>query len=675
MSGNGTSNMSAKEIFDLAINYYFGTDVKKNKEKAAELFEEAANAGYKFAINNLAFMYKNGDGVKKDTEKAVMLLQQAADAGNGNAAYDLAEMYFKADSVPLEMKKSAQLLQQSVDANHPTAAYNLALMNYDGIHIEKNKQKAAILLQKSVDLGNAKAAYNLAVMYQTGDYFEQDLQQAAVFYQKSMDLGYDEAINNLAMMYKDGEGVEQNLDKAFALCQQGAKLNNSNATNNLAVMYKNGDGISKDLKKAVKLFQQAVKLGNSNAMNTLAGMYRNGNGVIKNMDQAVDLLQQASTLDNLDAIYNLALIYSHDDILKDRKKSISLFTEAAGKGHARAALHMPHKLIAQLFNKLDKLDKLEDNFLELEDTIRAIKERHIYTKKSPLAHFTSWPAIENIIPETAKENNVLRLYNVDYMNDPTEGRSLMNVKSTSSENSNVFLNDIFENTIFSNETNTINSVPPSIYSLYFTESSDRLDLWRAYGNDGDGFSIVTTFPSGGIEEISSRQTLDTFAKHIDMNDIQKNHLNTQPNTPPILFHVFYDDKNKLKTIERLNIPLKKIEDKLSKLNEVAKNEIYYVLYATLLEVMYLYKDEQYSTEREVRVIQAMSLDDVKLDERKPGRLYCETTPFLFKNASSKIVIGPKVQDRRVALWNLRYRLKKNGFGDTTSVVFSDVNYR
>ena len=46
--------------------------------------------------------------------------------------------------------------------------------------------------------------------------------------------------------------------------------------------------------------------------------------------------------------------------------------------------------------------------------------------------------------ETAKENNVLRLYNVDYMNDPTEGRSLMNVKSTSSENSNVFLNDIFD---------------------------------------------------------------------------------------------------------------------------------------------------------------------------------------------------------------------------------------
>ena len=64
--------------FAVGTHYLQGTGVQRDYERAAALYEEAAEAGLTVALVNLANMYLEGLGVAKSRERARELLQQAA---------------------------------------------------------------------------------------------------------------------------------------------------------------------------------------------------------------------------------------------------------------------------------------------------------------------------------------------------------------------------------------------------------------------------------------------------------------------------------------------------------------------------------------------------------------------------------------------------------------------
>ncbi len=69
--------------------YVNGQGVKQNYNKAAELFQKAADQGRSLAQYNLGFMYYSGKGIKKDKIKAYQLWMKAAKQGNGDAQNNL----------------------------------------------------------------------------------------------------------------------------------------------------------------------------------------------------------------------------------------------------------------------------------------------------------------------------------------------------------------------------------------------------------------------------------------------------------------------------------------------------------------------------------------------------------------------------------------------------------
>ena len=96
----------------------------------------------------------------------------------------------------------------------------------------------------------------------------------------------------------------------------------------------------------------------------------------------------------------------------------------------------------------------------------------------------------------------------------------------------------------------------------------------------------------------------------------------------------------------------------------------------LSDIAFLYKDPEYINEREVRMIFAASISDsrIEIDNQTPGRLFVKTDNFLFKDAGSCIIIGPKVREKKAVELNLKFRLVKNGF-QTTTVNQSGIAYR
>ena len=230
---------------------------------------------------------------------------------------------------------------------------------------------------------------------------------------------------------------------------------------------------------------------------------------------------------------------------------------------------------------------------------------------------------------------------------------------------------------------------PSVFICSLTLDSDRLDLWRAYGNDGDGHCL--TFDFDGSQQARSREVVlhrenqDVFyaADSADAkeNPKQSKLANEQsPNiTPPVLYKIRYADEDIISTLEKLHEPLIALQKLRAELeSDELREELDACIASMLLELLYLYKDEQYANEHEVRAVRMLPLNDsrIRSDERIPGRLYIETNPFLFTTNSS-ITVGPKVpgKDQLAALWNLRWRLTKHGFDKTSKVVLSQVAYR
>lgn len=299
----------------------------------------------------------------------------------------------------------------------------------------------------------------------------------------------------------------------------------------------------------------------------------------------------------------------------------------------------------------------------------------------------------NAAGEATAQRNVLRQYHVDYMNDPKEGHRLLdfNKENEKATVASQILKALFEKEYQNYQQNCQNNhaLLPSVFICSLTLDSDRLDLWRAYGNDGDGYCL--TFDFDGRQQIRSnevifhRENQDVFYA-ADSADAKENLKQPKsageqaPNiAPPVLYQIRYADKDIIATLEKLHEPLIALQKLRAELeSDELREELDACIASMLLELLYLYKDEQYANEHEVRAVRMLPLNDARIrsDERTPGRLYIETNPFLF-TTNSTITVGPKVpgKDQLAALWNLRWRLTKHSFDKTSKVVMSRVAYR
>ena len=125
--------------------------IKKNKEKAVEMFEKAISLGNIYAYNNLGNVCEKD----KNYEKAIELYTISADNGDSWANNQLGEFYRKGIYVKKDLKKAFDYYEKSIDTTQftmcPWAFYNLAKYFYIPgcleIGVKKDLNKAVELLQ------------------------------------------------------------------------------------------------------------------------------------------------------------------------------------------------------------------------------------------------------------------------------------------------------------------------------------------------------------------------------------------------------------------------------------------------------------------------------------------------------------------------------------------------
>ena len=121
------------------------------------MYEQAANAGYRLAQNNLAVLLQNGTkSIPADIRKAIYWYEKAAETF-APSAFTLGRIYDVGNMVPQDLEKAAKYYLKAANLGHPQAMFNVGVMYLNGEGVTKNPQQGINWLQKAAQNGEPNA--------------------------------------------------------------------------------------------------------------------------------------------------------------------------------------------------------------------------------------------------------------------------------------------------------------------------------------------------------------------------------------------------------------------------------------------------------------------------------------------------------------------------------------
>ena len=270
--------------------------------------------------------------------------------------------------------------------------------------------------------------------------------------------------------------------------------------------------------------------------------------------------------------------------------------------------------------------------------------------ENELGYYTSLETFSYMLPFKAGDDMVGRLsvMNIAYMNDPNEGRTLQKC---------LFKGDVpFEGDLQHRK----NARYPYVFLKCFTPQIDFLPMWEMYGDHATGCCLV-----------------------LDWNPTQ----NKQIEVP--LYHVCYLTNNgsAYKVNESNNADLEKreeIEQELKDLGAICdilyatRDEICIeALHAFLNPILYLFKEDSYAYEREVRIYYQYPEVDRRFRHTSDnfGKLYVATD---FPIAIKEIILGSKFAERSEVMPFLQEQIDlmcQKCNMPSPKITLSDIEYR
>ncbi len=639
---------------------------------------ETAKKGDPEAMFNLGVMYAKGDGVEKDPAKACQWYEKAAEAGHAGAMFNLGVMYAKGDGVEKDPAKARQWWQKAAEAGHAGAMFNLGLMYAKGDGVEKAPAKARQWWEKAAEKGHVGAMFILGFIYEKGEGVEKDPLKARQWYEKAAEAGDVQTMVYVALMYALGQGGDRDPQNARRWFKQAAKKGDMTAMFLLGMMYATGEGGQQDFGEARKWLEKAAEQGNPKAMFRLGVMYCRGEGVAKNL-----------------------------------RTARRWFENGAQKGHVTASLFQ------RVLDAWQDTEAGETLFEQIDTLIQCVdhwRHKQVYKhSKALVSHYTSVEALRSILREGR-----LRLYNVTYFNDPSEGVSLVEYSrclaaSKGAENEDYCLHEFFREdeaedlpivyvaSFCSSDagnkgrTEEVETGEGGVTDARPAEPEDRdsresraedLALWHAYGHRGEGICI--RMPARVFDDTTG--DLVVAKAYVVLSSVSGSECSgrsseeEQPTGEPAyektvprltLYRVVYEDKEKNALLKALNDPLSAIKQILDQSNtaESAGKAVRQVVCSILADVLHLCKDSHYAFEKEVRLLSAHlpTAPEVKMDDK--SRLYVETRCFLFREEGYEIIVGPKTDNATATRLEITWRARQEGIDGNLEVKASTVPFR
>ena len=355
---------------------------------------------------------------------------------------------------------------------------------------------------------------------------------------------------------------------------------------------------------------------------------------------------------------------------KNAEKALESYRDSYRNGKDEA--FVPYLVLDSFLKSnlpIDGCDKVIDFVQQLSaEVFDILQTRHSVKKNLKVCHYTQYDHLKNMLED--KEKSRLRMYNVRYCNDPTEGNYFFEKAKDHFHDRPPHENPFY---FFAPEREQKPLVSTYILSLCDNTDSDKkednLNLWNLHGKRGKGACITFDIPKENLGSPTVEQDLKTFRKMFDDD--------TGSEATMAIYRIVYDTEEQNKTIEELEPQLKAIEDfveeKFNKMNFIEqllvgtnyKNVMKKIVWSVLGSLPYLYKDGFYEYEQECRIIRHFLPEDKKLKSDElynPPRLYYETQLGLLEAHDGKnpctIILGYAIEDKEGTRDYLVHQLHK-----------------
>ena len=366
---------------------------------------------------------------------------------------------------------------------------------------------------------------------------------------------------------------------------------------------------------------------------------------LKNRKELIEeFLSKIQDLDSFRAYIESPYYPQYNEALRDFKLCSSYPVENLG-------MKMNHFL--RKLKKRKSFIEIKAEILSLLYYAFKIKRLLIVPRISdPIGHYTK---IENLkyLLLPGNLSGKLRMYHAEYMNDPSEGKMLLNLLMNNSSVENSFY--IKDNS--------------KIYLSCFTTAIDNLPMWSMYGNDAQGCCLVF---KDDYFDYTTEELTDSFL--LGNNEDNENnylyrvcYLSCNGDSFTITIDQFDQDPDDLNcrisdALNQFVFHFNKLFSLKSKSDKVLDEGVALILD----QIRYLFKDSVYSHEHELRLIKYSETPLLDSNAWIVPKLYVEVQkPLKYE----RVILGPKVTQANRIIPYLIYT------GKVDEVVKSEVRYR
>lgn len=264
--------LKATNQYDPEAQFHLAEFYRKRNQyaQAVHYYRKSSDQGYINAQYSLATNLLEGRGVVKDKDKAQQLFLEAAQAGHAKSQLALGKLFLASDQTTQAriwlFKASEQ--QENLATTLLQGLETLAQSNQQVLEVENLEVTANINAPEAVDL-----VLNLSIT----DQILEGLSTQFIF-TPTIIPNQQQILDSL----NSNVGILGNVEKLLISAQQGNPI----AQHNLSVLYRIGELVAKDDRKAFLLMQQAANQDITRSQNSLAMMYMNGIGVVTDYQKA-----------------------------------------------------------------------------------------------------------------------------------------------------------------------------------------------------------------------------------------------------------------------------------------------------------------------------------------------------------------------------------------------------